>query len=320
VIKWANDLRWHPIYVRAILNATKIYLRLFDTPGLAAEQTAPVPEPEGEKKSKKQVKRDKIKAAEEARKAAEKDKDGEDAPIVKDDDPDGHKAISVEDPLEQAARLLLPFTSDNHQIFDIWIAIYDVAIRRKKYLQALRALVGAQKLQSSNPQLHLRLIDFQLQVSSLDSEVESVESGLIKEGLSKIAPGDQSPVVQNSQFLQNNSTNAAAIVAVAQASLKLGSSASEVEYTVFSLIRDEVDLKHQVGTEALRLLEEVNSTRVTEFREACQKKLPLSTVFLSKDELAKLRQKTAAPQDTEAAEGKATNGDLVIEPTETTVS
>ncbi|KAG8856490.1 hypothetical protein FRB91_000771 [Serendipita sp. 411] len=316
VVKWANDLRWHSIYIRAILNATKIYLRLFDTPGLAAEQTAPVPEPEGEKKSKKQMKRDKVKAAEEARKAAEKEKD-EDAVVVKDDDPDGHKAISVEDPLEQAAKLLQTFTSEDHQVFDIWIATYDVAIRRKKYLQSLRALAKAKHLRPSSPEVHLRLIDFQLQVSSLDKESESMESILVKEGLSRLAPGEQSLVVQNSQYLQNNSTNAPAIVSVARASHKIGVSISEVEDVAFSLLRDDVDLKYQVGVDALQLLEEINSTRVTEFRDGCQKRLPLSTAFLSKDELAKLKQK-AAPQDPDASEETAANGDLVIEPTDTT--
>lgn len=51
-------------------------------------------------------------------------------PVAKDDDPDGHKAISVEDPIEQAHKLLQPFFDYDHKSVDLWLAIYDVAIRR----------------------------------------------------------------------------------------------------------------------------------------------------------------------------------------------
>lgn len=84
-MRWDDELRWNPIYTRAAVNASKIYLRLHDTPGLAAEQTAPGKQPfllpptatkipiappseETEKLSKKQQKKQKMKAAEEARK------------------------------------------------------------------------------------------------------------------------------------------------------------------------------------------------------------------------------------------------------------
>jgi len=102
--------------------------------------------------TKKQVKRARIKAAEEARRgrlhyrlilhlltsshsASLLDKEGDETNREKrDDDPDGHKAISVEDPLEQAAKLLQPFTSQSHQNVPLWITTYDVAIRRSKLL------------------------------------------------------------------------------------------------------------------------------------------------------------------------------------------
>ena len=107
-----------------------------------------VPQPEEAKQSKKQAKKAKIKAAEEAKKGmvdlarssivlihstAEKEKESEEVlTVFKDDDPDGHKAISVEDPLEQAAKLLQPFAARNHDLLDIWLATYDVAIRRSQ--------------------------------------------------------------------------------------------------------------------------------------------------------------------------------------------
>lgn len=59
----------------------------------------------------------------------------EDAPVQRvDDDPDGHKLIKTTDPLEQAAKLLEPLLDLPHNNVNIWVAIYDVSIRRSMYL------------------------------------------------------------------------------------------------------------------------------------------------------------------------------------------
>jgi len=63
---------------------------------------------------------------------AAKDNDLEPAP-PKDDDPDGMKLLGSADPLELAAKLLQPLTTLAPNNIDIWIAIYDVAIRRSKH-------------------------------------------------------------------------------------------------------------------------------------------------------------------------------------------
>ena len=55
----------------------------------------------------------------------------EDAPVQRvDDDPDGHKLIKTTDPLEQAAKLLEPLLDVPHTNLTVWVAIYDVSIRR----------------------------------------------------------------------------------------------------------------------------------------------------------------------------------------------
>ncbi|CCA77834.1 related to n-terminal acetyltransferase 1 [Serendipita indica DSM 11827] len=321
IIQWDDRLRWHPIFVRAIVNAANIYIRLFDTPGLAAEQTAPLPQPEEVKQSKKQAKKAKMKAAEEAKKAAaEKEKENEEVlPAFKDDDPDGHKAISVEDPLEQAANLLQPFAARNHDLLDVWLVTYDVAIRRKKVLQALRALEAAKRINPTSPQLHYRLIDFQLAVPGLAEGMETVEAVLLKDGLAKLAPGEQPPALQNSQYLQEHSSDAAAVIAVARAAHKIGSS-EETEAHLFTLLADQISLNPQHGLEALKLLEDIKSTRMDEFRDGCKKKLPLSTVFLPSEELEALRKKYKTSETNDGPENsqeKDQNDALLIEPSST---
>ena len=50
----------------------------------------------------------------------------------KDDDPDGLKLLGAADRLEQAYKLLHPLSTLAPTNIDVWIAIYDVAIRRSK--------------------------------------------------------------------------------------------------------------------------------------------------------------------------------------------
>ena len=61
--------------------------------------------------------------------AANEDK-GLEATPQKDDDPDGLKLLASPDGLEQAAKLLHPLSTFCANNIDVWIAIYDVAVRR----------------------------------------------------------------------------------------------------------------------------------------------------------------------------------------------
>lgn len=110
--------------------------------------------------------------------AASQNKDDEDGtPAAKDEDPDGHKVISVETPLEEAAKLLQPLSARKHANIDIWVITYDVAIRRskyvlilapmahvsaEKYLQALKSINAAFQLEPNHPLVHSRLVDIQV--------------------------------------------------------------------------------------------------------------------------------------------------------------
>jgi hypothetical protein len=57
---------------------------------------------------------------------------GLDALPLKDEDPDGLKLISSPDPLERAAKCLRPLKTLGRENVDVWIAVYDVAVRRSK--------------------------------------------------------------------------------------------------------------------------------------------------------------------------------------------
>lgn len=65
---------------------------------------------------------------------------GLDVPASKDDDPDGTKLLSSPDGLERAAKLLRPLTNLAKGDIEVWIAVYDVAVRRSKRIILLRNL------------------------------------------------------------------------------------------------------------------------------------------------------------------------------------
>jgi len=65
----------------------------------------------------------------------------------------------------------------------------------------------------------------------------------------------------------------------------------------------------------LSFLEEIKSERLSEFREGCQKKMPLSTAFLTAEQLADLHKQKRLTNGAPVAGEETANGDaLVIEP------
>ena len=98
----------------------------------------------------------------------------------KDDDPDGTKLLSSPEPLERAWKLLSPLLQLSISNIDLWVTVYDVAVRRGglngptyrlilnyhnpgKSLQAVRALNRAKVLSADDPELHVRLVHFRKQ-------------------------------------------------------------------------------------------------------------------------------------------------------------
>lgn len=109
---------------------------------------------EGEKKAKKKAKKAASKVQEDPKKrmfpaigtcsklayrvfvpaaAGSNDDKGLDVGPPKDDDPDGTKLLKADDGLERAAKFLNPLAALAADSIDVWIAVYDVAVRRSAY-------------------------------------------------------------------------------------------------------------------------------------------------------------------------------------------
>ncbi|KAF9457543.1 NMDA receptor-regulated protein 1-domain-containing protein [Collybia nuda] len=277
LLKWEDKLRSHPAYIHAALSASRIYVAVHDDPSIATASSLSTNLTEAEKKAKKKAKKAAQKVQEDNKKTNE-DK-GLDVPTPKDEDPEGLKLLGVSDPLEQASKLLAPLRTLAPKNIDVWISLYDVSIRRKKLLQAVKALNHAKSLDRDHPELHVRLIDLRQRASALPQTPPPPIGSLFTESLANLLPEEVSLETYNSQYLQRHSDSASALLAVAKAAQLLKAPADEVEATIFATLGNSVNLTIKMASTMIRFLSTIKSPRLEEFQAACDAKYPLSTMF-----------------------------------------
>lgn len=149
MVRWEDQLREHPFYFRAALDAVNLYLSMYDSKPQSSNGANGVEgaHPNGEdaaekkkavKKAKKEAQKAEREAADKAAKqdpnkaGAQKSKDGEEAK-KKDDDPNGVKLAATADPLGDAMKFLGPILQFSPKNIEGQIAGFDVYIRRSKF-------------------------------------------------------------------------------------------------------------------------------------------------------------------------------------------
>ncbi|KAL2267852.1 hypothetical protein VTJ83DRAFT_5129 [Remersonia thermophila] len=181
LIRWEDRLREHPFYSRAALDAVNLYLQMYDKPkggangvdGGEANGEDASERKKAAKKAKKEAQKAEREAAEKAAKQdpnkAQKSKDGEE-PKKKDDDPNGAKLAATTDPLGDAMKFLGHLLQFSPKNIEAQIAGFEVFIRRKKYLLALRCLKASIALNKDHPKIPDQAARLRREVSgALDS-------------------------------------------------------------------------------------------------------------------------------------------------------
>ncbi|KAH6909609.1 NMDA receptor-regulated protein 1a [Coprinopsis sp. MPI-PUGE-AT-0042] len=282
MLKWEDGLRSHPAYVQSAIAAARIFTSVHDDPSIVATLAS---------RRKPAAANAKPALDKKGTPATGNEDQGLELQTPKDDDPDGLKLLGASDPLEQAHKLLHPLITLGADRADVWLAIYDVEIRRKKLLQAASALLNAQKLEPESPELHLRIVDLKIRTESLPQEPPAPIGPAFSEAMLKLEPGKLEPATFNSQYLQKHASSPQAVLACAKALRLLKSPVDEVENALFSLLQEPVALDIQTAKAASQLLSEAKSSRLAEFRAACDEKFELSTTFKEAQELKELRSK-----------------------------
>ncbi|KAJ2918957.1 hypothetical protein MD484_g1411, partial [Candolleomyces efflorescens] len=316
LVNWEDRLRSQPAYVTAALSASRIFVAAHDDPELVKSLSAsPGLTASAKKAAKKKAakKAAAAKAIEDMKKPNQQQNSNEDKglepPPPKDEDPDGLKLLASPDVLDQAAKLLQPLASLAAQNIDVWLTTYDVAIRRGKLLQAVGALDKAKKLDGEHPEVHVRVVDLKFRASKLPEDKAPSEpvKSLFEEALSKLCPPTEvSLETFNSQFLQKRSSEPEAVIAAAKVLKNLEAPVVEVENVLFGLVAPESGLSVKNALTAVQLLQDIKSTRLEEFRAACDARFELSTAFKPEAELVAIREKVVKKRSSaDSAEASA---------------
>jgi len=195
---------------------------------------------------------------------------------IDDDDPLGHKILQVDDPLRHAATMLRVLEDLRSDQIGVWLAAFDIALRRGRYLQATRALQAARKLDSQNPNLHWRVIKFRV-ISS--SWAEGIVKQSIEKALDTMLPANIPLELINSGFLQLHPGDIHVISAVVKAGKLLNSEGQFTEELFLTAFDEVSNLDIQVAQGILEELHSKGSCKATRFALKCQKRFPLCPSF-----------------------------------------
>ncbi|ORY88359.1 NMDA receptor-regulated protein 1-domain-containing protein [Leucosporidium creatinivorum] len=331
LLRYNDTLRSHPSYVAGAKGAIEIYLRLHDDPssiqppaltnGEAEEERKRLEEEEKrvrekkereekdrleaerierEKKLSKQVAKDKGKKV--ADKKPEPEKEVDDEPAF-DLDPRGLQLLKAEEPLVEALKFLRPLQKEAPKEVETWFLTFEIAMRREKYLQALRALRSAYALSPSHPSLRPLITRFAVLVrsSSFASTQNEFVTSTISTELPELLGG-----LELEQFVVDGlqkSEGAEQVLGAARSMLELrgkDGEKKEVEELVFQLLREEVAVKVKPTLDGLRLLNSFSSPRADEYRQLASQRFPLARVFKTAEELAALDAKAEVKSEDQA--------------------
>lgn len=283
MLRLEDKIYGHQYYVRAALEIVKTYLYLHDHPSerTKVEEDAFVASlaPEEQKKylrKKKKEEAKKIKQEEEKKQQQQQrqQKKGKVAPA--DDDPNGDRLLKVSDKLEEAHKYLknlVLFAEDN---IEAHLLSFEVAIRRKKFLVALKAVNKGRKLAPLHPGVHLITVKFLLNAAQVTNPL--VKQVIDEEQVSIL--NGQTLANFNSAFLQSNSKSLSARHAFTVCAILLDPSKKE-EY-LRNLCADLSDVGFFPLKECIEIhkyLLQESATPALSYFEKCKERFPMATYF-----------------------------------------
>ena len=144
-----------------------------------------------------------------------------------------------------------------------------------KFVLAAKSLLSAHQIDPEHPETHLRAVDFKLKgkfiiklcsvtrkvnlgpVSSLSPPPSETVNAVLQQTLAKVLPDEIALETVNSLYLQRHSNDPDAILAVAEAAVKIGTPLTEIENTIFTMfnrgVRKDVKVRHKLFVHCYQL-------------------------------------------------------------------
>jgi ribosomal protein S17E len=201
VLKFEDNLWGEDYYFTAAEGSIRIYLQLHDNPDMGNADAEPdySKMTAAEKKKAKAISRKKKAQAEkEAEKRKQEPENAENggghvlaqqkkgkSPV--EEDAEG-KDLLKKDPLEEAKKYSAILSKHCPNRLEAWVLQYDVAIRRKKLLLALQALIKMKSLEPNSAGYISRLVDFSVKLPSF--QIEGAVGTVLTEESSKLLSGN----------------------------------------------------------------------------------------------------------------------------------
>jgi len=287
MLRFEDRVFGHQYYVRAAIQIVKMYLFLHDNPleRTKAEEDAYLAtlSPDEQKKYLRKKKREEAKKAkeEEEKKLQQQQlqkaqqKKGKQAPV--DDDPNGTRFLNVPDKLEEAhifLQRLIQFAPDN---LETHLLSFEIALRRKKYLVALRSMLKGRAIAPEDPQIHRNTVRL---FSHVDPEMRPLVRQVIQEEQARILTG-QTTTQFNDAYLKRHSKSLAGRHAYTDVAALLDGSRKEALYKA---LHDDIS---DTAYNALDNCIQVHKSLVKQapalarsYFDKCHTAFPLATYFV----------------------------------------
>ncbi|KAJ2902689.1 hypothetical protein MKZ38_000274 [Zalerion maritima] len=278
MIRWEDNLREHTFYSRAALAAVDVYLSIHDKP-VAEENQANGGDAVEKKKAVKKARKEQQRLEREAAEAAAKqdpNKGGQQQDAKKvDEDPLGLKLAATKEPLAEAMKYLTPLLQFSQKNVDSQIAGFDVFIRRKKYLMALRCLLAGFDLNPEHPRVHEQTVELRLALNK-DQEIPERVLELVNAEFNVDAKTDIKKM--NTEFWTKNQDSPDHVLSSIKAQKMLGDDMATCEEAVEELLSMD-NVTFEVAGKALQTLRSWRSGQADAFRQAAHDKWPEVTLF-----------------------------------------
>ena len=229
MLRWEDRLRSHPYYRRAALDAIRIYLALYDNSSLASISELPRgldPALASDSKAIKKARQEEEKAdaaqKELDRKAAAKRNNlGQDGEVKKtDEDPKGLKFVQTKTPLDDCLKFLSPLVEFGEKDLEVQKVAFEVFIRRKKFLVALKHLLAAFAIDREESSLHplaVRFVNELGKATDAPEQVKTLAEKHLPSPFNKAGSVKELPSI-NQEFMKKNSGSLVHVLAHAKAS------------------------------------------------------------------------------------------------------
>ncbi|WWC63187.1 uncharacterized protein I303_105787 [Kwoniella dejecticola CBS 10117] len=277
LMRYEDQLRSHPGYFKGALAAIELYTRVHDDPSITEEKITPEEEAERKKQAKKAQK-----AEAKAKKAAATSGEKSD-PVVPDEDPTGIQLLKTDTPLEDGLKLWKPLERLAAERIETWLAGYELYIRKKQYLAALRCLKNAQSISPAHPALQYQTLHFNKSTSSGSAGLPDTVKSVITSELPSLLP---TPPAEFSQSLVDKAQSPEEIYYAAKGILEVDEKSTEKVTEVLSKLADK-DLIPNIAfmAKALELVETKGTKEAADsLKEKYKARCPSAWVFQSPSE------------------------------------